>query len=156
MARFDKSMFGFVFDPVSKAFEKDIEHEGEALLQAHMTDYEMESLKRRVTAAGTTSQGDYPKTAAGQKLKERDEARYAAAKRGGAAPGLVGQKMRKLAPPPKKKEPSGADRAAALGTEKAKAKEAAIRDYMETLGIPREDAIALYEKNQPRSDRPTG
>lgn len=160
MARFDKSLFGFVFDPVSKAFENEIEHEGEALLQAHMQDSEKASLKRRLEAAGRVTKGDYPDTPSGLKLQLREQKRYEAAKRGGAAPGLSGEKLRKLPPPSKKAPPpkkaEGSDRASALGIERAKAKEAAIRDYMETLGISREDAIAVYERNQPRSDRPTG
>jgi hypothetical protein len=73
--------------------------------------------------------------------------------RGGAAPGLTGATVSEL--PQSTDPPITKARSKKLDAD-AVAKEAAIRDYMETLGVPRDEAIAIYERNRARSDRPTG
>ncbi|MHC4372215.1 MAG: hypothetical protein ACYSW8_31815, partial [Planctomycetota bacterium] len=74
--------------------------------------------------------------------------------RGGAAPGLTGATVENL-PKPDEKPRAESKKKKQLNPE-AVAKEEAIRDYMRTLGVDRETAIAMYEKNRARSDRPTG
>jgi len=109
-------------------------------------DQEKEGIQARATVGGLTK-GD----TRNEQIRRIANRRAKDMARGGAAPGLTGatvDQLPKPTDPPKKVESK-------LSPE-ARAKEEAIRDYMNTLGVSREDAIAIYERNRARSDRPTG
>jgi hypothetical protein len=157
MARFDSSMFGFVFDPISQQFEKMIAGEGEKLLAAHLdNESEAESRERVLLGGASFDEGDLPKTPEGEKLKQQAIKRHKKMAGTGAAVGLTGAKVGKI--PAEEKEPvkpSTADRTRALKQEEARQRERDIRQLMEDLNLTREEAEAAYYRQRPRSDRPT-